>query len=126
MTSAAIGACVAAGLITATATSAPPASAAPVSTSTASAATVCVPTMLIGVHGTGEETGVIGNELANLYGAVIDHTGLPEQGLSGWHDDSTLITDLLGGAATGKLGAAVAKLQTAGRLLPLRPTCTSR
>ena len=30
------------------------------------AATTCVPTMLIGVHGTGEETGVIGSELSNL------------------------------------------------------------
>src|SRR5215475_9196538 len=52
----------------------------------ASAATTCVPTMFIGVHGTGEETGVVGAELANLYNAVVAHTGLPEEGLSGWSD----------------------------------------
>lgn len=50
------------------------------------AATTCVPTMFVGVHGTGEETGVVGDELANLYNAVAPHTGLPEEGLGGWTD----------------------------------------
>jgi uncharacterized protein with LGFP repeats len=83
------------------------------------ASTSCVPTMLIGVHGTGEETGVIGNELANLYNGVVAHTGLPEQGLSGWQDDSTLLTDVAAGVAAYPvdggllLKLALAKLQTA-------------
>ena len=63
------------------------------------ASTSCVPTMLIGVHGTGEETGVIGNELASLYNGVVAHTGLPEQGLNGWSDDSSLMSDLGAGVA---------------------------
>lgn len=81
----------------------------------AAAATSCVPTMLIGVHGTGEETGVIGDELSKLYNGVVAHTGLPEQGLSGWTDDSTFNTDLAAALLLGvnQLAAAVAKLQAA-------------
>ena len=84
------------------------------------ASTSCVPTMLIGVHGTGEETGVIGNELASLYNGVVAHTGLPEQGLNGWSDDSSLISDLVAGVAVYLVNqdpsvftAAVNKLQAA-------------
>jgi Cutinase/Protein of unknown function (DUF2690)/LGFP repeat len=117
--SAATGAFVAAGLITATATAAPPASAAPVlastaSASTATAATACVPTMLIGVHGTGEEYGTIGNELSYLYQQVEPHTGLPEQGLNGWHDDSDLLIELAASVANPLLlPGTVARLQAA-------------
>jgi hypothetical protein len=83
------------------------------------AATSCLPTTLIGVHGTGEETGVIGNELASLYNGVAAHTGLPEQGVFGWQDDSALNSDLETGVAAAILGnqapmaAALAKLQAA-------------
>lgn len=83
------------------------------------AASSCVPTMLIGVHGTGEETGVIGNELASLYNGVVGHTGLPEQGLSGWKDDSNLFVDVAAGVvaypADGglTLDAALGVLQAA-------------
>lgn len=84
------------------------------------ASTSCVPTMLIGVHGTGEETGVIGNELASLYNGVVAHTGLPEQGLNGWSDDSSLMSDLAAGVAVwlvnhdpSVFASAVSKLQAA-------------
>lgn len=84
------------------------------------AAATCVPTMLIGVHGTGEETGVIGNELATLYNGVVAHTGLPEQGLNGWSDDSSLMTDLAAAAAVWLVdgdvtafASAISKLQAA-------------
>jgi hypothetical protein len=84
------------------------------------ASTSCVPAMLIGVHGTGEETGVIGNELASLYNGVVAHTGLPEQGLNGWSDDSSLMSDLGAGVAVYLVNqdpsvftAAVNKLQAA-------------
>ncbi len=86
----------------------------------AALASSCVPTMLIGVHGTGEETGVIGNELASLYNGVVAHTGLPEQGLNGWSDDSSLMSDLAAGVAVWLVNgdpsvftAAVNKLQAA-------------
>jgi hypothetical protein len=78
------------------------------------ASTSCVPTMLIGVHGTNEETGVIGNELSSLYNGVVLNTGLPEQGLSGWQDDSTLINDLGTGLTSAPaLLNALTKLVTA-------------
>ena len=84
------------------------------SAKTASAATACVPTMLIGVHGTGEETGVIGNELSYLYNQVEPNTGLPEQGLIGWHDDSDLLVELAESVSDpGLLPGTVARLQAA-------------
>jgi hypothetical protein len=76
----------------------------------AAAASSCEPTMLIGVHGTGEETGVIGQELSALYNDVKGHTGLPEQGLTSWHDDSTLFADLASGFAAGDIQPAMATL----------------
>jgi hypothetical protein len=105
--SAATAACVAAGMVTFT------------GAQPALAATSCVPTALIGVHGTGEETGVIGNELASLYNGVVAHTGLPEQSLSGWHDDSNLFIDVAAGVLAypadggATLDAALAVLQSA-------------
>ena len=85
----------------------------------AAATAPCVPTQLIGVHGTGEETGVIGNELASLYNGVVARTGLPEQGLQGWQDDSSLLVQLAAGIlliptlGTAALNVAVSNLQSA-------------
>ena len=89
-------------------------SAATLSAAAPASAATCVPTQFIGVHGTGEETGIIGDELANLYNGIAAHTGMPEQGLSGWSDDSSLLVDIVGNALNPPgLLAAINKLQTA-------------
>jgi Cutinase/LGFP repeat len=81
----------------------------------AAADSPCPATVLIGVHGTNEETGVIGQELSALYNDVKGRTGLPEQGLTDWQDDQSLITDLIGALPQGQaqLDAVASKLQSA-------------
>jgi hypothetical protein len=79
----------------------------------AAAATSCPPFVLIGIHGTDEETDVIGATLQGLYIQVTANTGLPKQGLTGWSDDSTLLSDLATGFATGNIQNALNNLATA-------------
>jgi Cutinase/LGFP repeat/Protein of unknown function (DUF2690) len=102
------------GLVTASALQAAP---------SATASASCPPYVFLGVHGTNEETDVIGATLAGLYIQVTAHTGLPKQGLTGWSDDTSLLNDMAAGFAEVHLDGDYSALRTA--YLNLEPKLTA-